>query len=73
MVRIRLNRTGFSRGSNRGLGNGEAEVVGKVLTRDPRPLRMVLEHVVGRCALRDGYAATWGRWVMSMHCDFQHR
>ena len=50
-----------------------AAVIDRLATDDPRiiPIHREPPNGVGR-ALRDGYAAASGRWVMSMDCDFQH-
>jgi dolichol-phosphate mannosyltransferase len=48
-------------------------VIDRLATDDPRitPVHRTPPNGVG-LALRDGYAAASGRWVMSMDCDFQH-
>jgi hypothetical protein len=50
-----------------------ASIINRLAAEDPRivPVHRLPPNGVGR-ALRDGYAATSGRWVMSMDCDFQH-
>ncbi|HSV29405.1 MAG TPA: glycosyltransferase [Candidatus Omnitrophota bacterium] len=50
-----------------------AEVMDRLAAEDPRitPVHRTPPNGVGR-ALRDGYAAATGRYVMSMDCDFQH-
>lgn len=50
-----------------------AAVIDRLVAEDPRitPVHRAPPNGVGR-ALRDGYAAASGRWVMSMDCDFQH-
>ena len=50
-----------------------AAMINALAAGDPRivPVHRTPPNGVGR-ALRDGYAATSGRWVMSMDCDFQH-
>jgi hypothetical protein len=53
--------------------DGTADVIDRLAAADPRIVAVHRSppNGVGR-ALRDGYAATSGRWVMSMDCDFQH-
>jgi hypothetical protein len=53
--------------------DGTAGVMDGLAAEDPRiiPIHRSPPNGVGR-ALRDGYAAATGRWVMSMDCDFQH-
>ena len=53
--------------------DGTAAVIDALAADDPRivPVHRSPPNGVG-LALRDGYAATTGRWVMSMDCDFQH-
>jgi len=53
--------------------DGTAETINRLVAEDPRIVAVHRQppNGVGR-ALRDGYAATTGRWVMSMDCDFQH-
>ncbi len=53
--------------------DGTAAVIDRLAAEDPRiiPVHRSPPNGVGR-ALRDGYAASTGRWVMSMDCDFQH-
>jgi len=48
-------------------------VIDALATEDPRivPVHRRPPNGVG-LALRDGYAAATGRWIMSMDCDFQH-
>jgi dolichol-phosphate mannosyltransferase len=50
-----------------------AAVIDRLAAEDPRivPIHRSPPNGVG-LALRDGYAATSGGWVMSMDCDFQH-
>jgi dolichol-phosphate mannosyltransferase len=50
-----------------------ASVINRLAAADGRivPVHRTPPNGVGH-ALRDGYAATSGRWVMSMDCDFQH-
>jgi hypothetical protein len=50
-----------------------ASVINRLAAADGRivPIHRTPPNGVGH-ALRDGYAATSGRWVMSMDCDFQH-
>ena len=50
-----------------------AAVIDRLRAEDPRIITVhrLPPNGLGR-ALRDGYAATTGRWVMSMDCDFQH-
>ena len=50
-----------------------AGVIARLAAEDPRivPVHRTPPNGVG-LALRDGYAATTGSWVMSMDCDFQH-
>ena len=50
-----------------------AEVMRQLAKDDPRikPVFRTPPNGVGR-ALRDGYAAATGKWVLSMDCDFQH-
>ena len=54
-------------------GDETASVIDRLAAEDPRivPMHRSPPNGVGR-ALRDGYATTSGRWVMSMDCDFQH-
>jgi dolichol-phosphate mannosyltransferase len=53
--------------------DGTAAAIDRLAAEDARivPVHRPPPNGVGR-ALRDGYAATTGRWVMSMDCDFQH-
>jgi dolichol-phosphate mannosyltransferase len=53
--------------------DGTAAVIDELAAEDPRiiPVHRSPPNGVG-LALRDGYAAVTGRWVMSMDCDFQH-
>ncbi|MDO8607473.1 MAG: glycosyltransferase [Phaeospirillum sp.] len=53
--------------------DGTAAVMDALAAEDPRitPVHRTPPNGVGR-ALRDGYAAATGRYVMSMDCDFQH-
>jgi dolichol-phosphate mannosyltransferase len=53
--------------------DGTAELLNRLAAEDARitPVHRLPPNGVG-LALRDGYAATTGRWVMSMDCDFQH-
>jgi SAM-dependent methyltransferase len=53
--------------------DGTAAVIDRLAAEDPRivPVHRAPPNGVGR-ALRDGYAASTGAWVMSMDCDFQH-
>lgn len=53
--------------------DGTAAVIDRLAAKDARIVAVHRSppNGVGR-ALRDGYAATTGRWVMSMDCDFQH-
>ncbi len=53
--------------------DGTAAVIDRLAAEDPKdhPSSPVATQW-RRPALRDGYAATSGRWVMSMDCDFQH-
>jgi len=48
-------------------------VIERLAAEDPRikPVFRTPPNGVGR-ALRDGYAAATGKWVLSMDCDFQH-
>jgi len=48
-------------------------VIERLAADDPRirPIFRTPPNGVGR-ALRDGYAAATGKWVLSMDCDFQH-
>jgi dolichol-phosphate mannosyltransferase len=50
-----------------------AAVIGRLAGEDSRitPVHRVPPNGVG-LALRDGYAAASGPWIMSMDCDFQH-
>jgi dolichol-phosphate mannosyltransferase len=52
--------------------DGTGSVIDRLATEDPRivPVHRSPPNGVGY-ALRDGYRATTGRWVMSMDCDFQ--
>jgi dolichol-phosphate mannosyltransferase len=54
-------------------GDGTAAVIDRLAAEDTRivPVHRVPPNGVGR-ALRDGFAAATGRWIMSMDCDFQH-
>ncbi|HLL88181.1 MAG TPA: NAD-dependent epimerase/dehydratase family protein [Tepidisphaeraceae bacterium] len=49
------------------------QVIEKLMKDDPRirPVFRTPPNGVGR-ALKDGYAAATGNWVLSMDCDFQH-
>ncbi len=53
--------------------DGTAAVIDRLAADDARIVAVHRSppNGVGR-ALRDGYAAASGRWVMSMDCDFQH-
>ena len=53
--------------------DGTAAVIDRLAAEDPRivPVHRAPPNGVGR-ALRDGFAAATGRYVMSMDCDFQH-
>jgi dolichol-phosphate mannosyltransferase len=53
--------------------DGTAAVIDGLAAEDPRIVAVHRSppNGVGR-ALRDGYAASTGQWVMSMDCDFQH-
>jgi glycosyltransferase involved in cell wall biosynthesis len=53
--------------------DGTAAVIDRLATEDVRivPVHRAPPNGVGR-ALRDGFAAATGRYVMSMDCDFQH-
>jgi hypothetical protein len=53
--------------------DGTADVMRRLAKDDPRikPVFRTPPNGVGR-ALRDGYAAATGEWVLSMDCDFQH-
>ena len=53
--------------------DGTATVMDSLAVEDPRIIciHRPPPNGVGR-ALREGYAATTGHWVMSMDCDFQH-
>lgn len=50
-----------------------AAVMARFAAADPRvrPVYRTPPNGVGR-AIRDGYAAATGQWVLSMDCDFQH-
>ena len=54
-------------------GDGTRAVIEELARDDPRITPVVRQPPggVGR-ALRDGYAAATGRYVLSMDCDFQH-
>jgi hypothetical protein len=53
--------------------DGTVDVIDALAAEDPRiiPVHRSPPNGVG-LALRDGYAAATGRWIMSMDCDFQH-
>ena len=53
--------------------DGTAAVIDRLAAEDPRivPVHRAPPNGVG-LALRDGFAAATGRYVMSMDCDFQH-
>jgi dolichol-phosphate mannosyltransferase len=53
--------------------DGTAGVIDRLAAEDPRivPVHRAPPNGVG-LALRDGFAAATGRYVMSMDCDFQH-
>ena len=53
--------------------DGTAAEIDRLAAEDPRivPVHRAPPNGVGR-ALRDGFAAATGRYVMSMDCDFQH-
>jgi hypothetical protein len=53
--------------------DGTGAVIDQLAAEDPRivAVHRAPPNGVGR-ALRDGYAAASGQWVMSMDCDFQH-
>jgi dolichol-phosphate mannosyltransferase len=53
--------------------DGTAAVIDRLAAVDPRIVAVHRSPPNGvGLALRDGYAAASGRWVMSMDCDFQH-
>jgi glycosyltransferase involved in cell wall biosynthesis len=56
-----------------GSGDDTATVMRRLAEADPRvrPIYRQPPHGVG-LAIRDGFQAVTGRWVLSMDCDFQH-